>query len=766
MTDTFEIGQAEDTFTVGEAGTQIVLRRGAFSLSGGQTDLTFVAGFDRPITLATALATYGLGSLPNGTLVPVMAQASAADNGVYTVASGALVDRVAWTADDNNRGVEIGVMVVVPDELNPSGYVFRVDRQVSFDFANSVFALGPRGLDSRSGAGVAIAGAVAELGWERGRPDLTPTHAMQFTGIAAGILVADVEIPAPTTSFEGWAIVRFDPRPPGDADFAAGFMELPTHVWEPPEDYDPTDFYGVGQDGPQPPVDGEIDSPEWAAHRTQVAGVGETQVFPPGTITSFLEGGTIEHVTTDPEPNEDWSSYQDVGLRDGDVWQLMYIKWTPGQVIHGAASEVAPSIDSDGTLDVPRIRTVTHTLPAAETIFDPTGLPGARWIVGRNFQGEIAMWAYKTDGVLRSHVVASDMTVGATTLTDRVGSRTWEPDPELAGGSEIVAVGSGAAVAEYRLLPETIGDPGQSAVINDAGTGPWYVTPVKGLDTPTIAGRPVVWADTEGRQLAQGGVNTPDGLLRLNGSGVAPDATLPGDLVRTSEMTTAIANALDALVAGAPGALDTLNELAAAVNDDASFAASVTTALGLKVPTTRTLAGLDLSADRTAAALRSALGVSWVTISDATLGAGAASMSATITGYRMIRFRFCGRSERTASANDGLRARFNSDSGTNYSTQGAALAAAMDLATITSSQTNTDRMAQVSGEFTLGSSQYTVGTTTTASINSTGTTVANPTTSSHLWNGSVSNAATTLALFMNSGSNIAAGSRLIVEGIV
>lgn len=524
MTDTFEIGQAEETYTIGEAGTLIVVRRGAFSLSGGQTDLTFVAGFDRPITLATALATYGLGSLPNGTLVPVMAQASAADNGVYTVASGALVDRVAWTADDNNRGVEIGVMVVVPDELNPSGYVFRVDRQVSFDFANSVFALGPRGLDSGSGAGVAIAGAVAELGWERGRPDLTPTHAMQFTGIAAGILVADVAIPAPTTSFEGWAIVRFDPRPPGDADFAAGFMELPTHVWEPPVDYDPTDFYGVGQDGPQPPVDGEIDSPEWAAHRTQVAGVGETQVFPPGTITSFLEGVTIEHVTTDPEPNEDWSSYQDVGLRDGDVWQLMYIKWTPGQVIHGAASEVAPSIDSDGTLQVPRIRTVTHTLPAAETIFDPTGLPGARWIVGRNFQGEIAMWAYKTDGVLRSHVVASDMTVGATTLTDRVGSRTWEPDPELAGGSEIVAVGGGGTVDEYRLLPETIGDPGQSAVVNDAGTGPWYVTPVKGLDTPTVAGRPVVWNDTLGRQLAMG-VATVPASRQLAGLDLTADRT-------------------------------------------------------------------------------------------------------------------------------------------------------------------------------------------------------------------------------------------------
>jgi hypothetical protein len=38
------------------------------------------------------------------------------------------------------------------------------------------------------------------------------------------------------------------------------------------------------------------------------------------------------------------------------------------------------------------------------------------------------------------------------------------------------------------------------------------------------------------------------------------------------------------LVDGAPLALDTLNELAAAINDDASYAAGITTALGLKAP--------------------------------------------------------------------------------------------------------------------------------------------------------------------------------------
>lgn len=41
---------------------------------------------------------------------------------------------------------------------------------------------------------------------------------------------------------------------------------------------------------------------------------------------------------------------------------------------------------------------------------------------------------------------------------------------------------------------------------------------------------------------------------------------------------------VSAVVAGAPGALNTLDELAAAFGDDANFAASMTTALGLKAP--------------------------------------------------------------------------------------------------------------------------------------------------------------------------------------
>jgi hypothetical protein len=63
--------------------------------------------------------------------------------------------------------------------------------------------------------------------------------------------------------------------------------------------------------------------------------------------------------------------------------------------------------------------------------------------------------------------------------------------------------------------------------------------------------------------------------VRINGATIGP-------LIASSTVTAAI----NAVVNAAPGALDTLDELAAALGDDANYAASVATALALKAPLT------------------------------------------------------------------------------------------------------------------------------------------------------------------------------------
>ena len=79
------------------------------------------------------------------------------------------------------------------------------------------------------------------------------------------------------------------------------------------------------------------------------------------------------------------------------------------------------------------------------------------------------------------------------------------------------------------------------------------------------------------------------------------------------------------LVAAAPATLDTLNELAAALGNDPSFATTVSTSIGTKVPQTRTLTingtGYDLSADR-----------SWTINSMVYPGAGIALSTGTAWG--------------------------------------------------------------------------------------------------------------------------------------
>ena len=83
------------------------------------------------------------------------------------------------------------------------------------------------------------------------------------------------------------------------------------------------------------------------------------------------------------------------------------------------------------------------------------------------------------------------------------------------------------------------------------------------------------WVNAAGYAL----LNSPT----LTGTPEAPTAA--ANTNTTQIATTAfVTGAVTDLIGGAPGALDTLNELAAAIGDDASYAAGITTALGLKAP--------------------------------------------------------------------------------------------------------------------------------------------------------------------------------------
>lgn len=98
--------------------------------------------------------------------------------------------------------------------------------------------------------------------------------------------------------------------------------------------------------------------------------------------------------------------------------------------------------------------------------------------------------------------------------------------------------------------------------------------------------------DGTSRKVAIGALDTSlktvdDDLQAHKASTANPHSTTPAQIgaYTIAETDTAISTAITNLIDGAPAALDTLNELAAALNDDASFAGTVTTALAGKEPT-------------------------------------------------------------------------------------------------------------------------------------------------------------------------------------
>ena len=105
-------------------------------------------------------------------------------------------------------------------------------------------------------------------------------------------------------------------------------------------------------------------------------------------------------------------------------------------------------------------------------------------------------------------------------------------------------------------------------------------------------------------------VNTLTGAVVLTTTNIAEgtnlyytDARVGTYLTTNSYATqTYVGTQIANLVAAAPATLDTLNELAAALGNDPSFATTVATSIGTKVPQTRTITingtALDLSADR------------------------------------------------------------------------------------------------------------------------------------------------------------------------
>jgi hypothetical protein len=125
------------------------------------------------------------------------------------------------------------------------------------------------------------------------------------------------------------------------------------------------------------------------------------------------------------------------------------------------------------------------------------------------------------------------------------------------------------------------GSSGQLFSITDSLTGTIFsVNDISGIPSIEVDDDGTIrFAEYAGNVLI--GTGTDNGTHTLQVEGTISSSTPATSTNDTTVATTAyVKSNISDLIGGAPGALDTLNELAAALNDDASFHTTVTTALG------------------------------------------------------------------------------------------------------------------------------------------------------------------------------------------
>jgi hypothetical protein len=120
-------------------------------------------------------------------------------------------------------------------------------------------------------------------------------------------------------------------------------------------------------------------------------------------------------------------------------------------------------------------------------------------------------------------------------------------------------------------------------VTASSGTSTFNNTTVNGTLTASLTGN--VAGDVTSTGTSTFNNVTVSGTLNMDGGTTATIQNLsapvnPNDAARKTDVDTAVANLVDT----APAALDTLNELAAAINDDAGFSTTITNSIATKLP--------------------------------------------------------------------------------------------------------------------------------------------------------------------------------------
>jgi hypothetical protein len=191
--------------------------------------------------------------------------------------------------------------------------------------------------------------------------------------------------------------------------------------------------------------------------------------------------------------------------------------------------------------------------------------------------------------------------INANVTNQQITASVGETQIDVSVSGGVGPTGTAGAAASVQVGTVTTGAPGSSASVVNAGTSS---AAVLNFTIPAGATGAQGQAGATGAQGIQGiqGIQGPAGPAGPTGpagatgpagsnatattdasalvSGTLPDARLSSAIARTSDVSAAVA----AVVGAAPESLNTLQELSAALANDASFATTVTNSLASKAP--------------------------------------------------------------------------------------------------------------------------------------------------------------------------------------